>query len=396
MIEITNLDNCAGCYACVNACPRNCIELVPNNEGFRYPVVNRELCIDCHLCEKACPYINLSIKGDIIKNADIYTIRSKSEVVLQKSASGGIFYELAKVVIQDGGVVFGAVWGSKYDEVYHKCATSIEELSDMQGSKYIQSDIKSCYKEAKNLLNNGKLVCFSGTPCQIAGLFTYLQKDYINLITCDLICHGVPSPFVLTKFLEEIEQREEKKIVRYYRDKSSGWTPTSYTAVFEDGSTLTGLKNNAYSKLFTYYNAQQRKSCYACRFTRYPRIADITLGDYFVRKNALDIHGTEVKATDNKGLSLITINTRQGQLWFSRFSPFTTYTKLQPYTVTSWHLFQGVGTASDFSKRNLLFRYLLQGMNFSTTYDTLFTEHSYAYTMFMRLYSKVKSKLMKR
>lgn len=396
MIEITNPDNCAGCYACANACPHNCIELVPNNEGFRYPVVKRELCVDCHLCEKACPYINLSIKGDIIKNVDIYSIRSKSESVLQKSASGGVFYELAKVVIKEGGVVFGAVWGKRYDEVYHKCATSIEELSDLQGSKYIQSDIKSCYKDAKNLLNNGTLVCFSGTPCQIAGLFTYLQKDYANLITCDLICHGVPSPFVLTKFLEEIEQREGKKIVQYYRDKSSGWAPTSYTAVFEDGSTLTGMKNNAYSKLFTYYNVQQRKSCYACRFTRFPRIADITIGDYFVRKNALDIHGNEVEATDNKGLSLITVNTRQGQMWFSKFSPYTTYNKLQPYTVTSWHLFQGVGTASNFSKRNLLFKYLRQGLSFSTTYDMLFTKHSYVYTLLMRFYGKVKSKLVKR
>ena len=393
MIQITNPDMCAGCYACYNACPNNCIELIPDNEGFRYPIVNIERCINCHLCEKACPYINLSIKGDILKTSEIYAIRSKSEEVLRKSASGGVGYELASAVIKEGGVSFSAVWGDRYNVVYHKSATTIEELSDMQGSKYLQSDINYCYREAKVLLKSGRLVCFSGTPCQIAGLFSYLQKDYDNLITCDLICHGVPSPIVLTKYLEEIEKKEGKKIVHYYRDKSSGWAPASYTVVFEDGSMLKGMKNNAYSKVFTYYNAQQRKSCYACRFSRYPRIADITLGDYFVKKNALDIYGNEVKATDNKGLSLVAVNTKQGMRWFSKISSSTTFDKLQPYSVTSWHLFQGPGSASKYYERKKLFKYLRQGLSFSRTYDVVFNKPSCIYAICLSVYCRLRARL---
>lgn len=395
MIEITNPNNCAGCYACYNVCPKHSIELVADSEGFRYPIVDEKRCINCHLCEQVCPYINLSVKGDTLKKPEIFTIRSKREKVLDHSASGGVFYELACEVIRHGGVVFGVVWGDRYDIVYHKSARTIDELSDMQGSKYVQSDVKYCYKEAKELLNKGTMVCFSGTPCQIAALFTFLQKDYDNLITCDLICHGVPSPIVLQKYLEEIEKDKGKRIVGYYRDKLSGWAPASYTAVFEDGTILSGMKNNAYSKLFTYYNAQQRKSCYACRFSRSPRIADISLGDYFVQKNAIDIKGNEVIAKDNKGLSLITINTQQGETWFKKILPYVQYDKLQPYSVTSWHLFQGPGNASNISERNKLFKYLRLGFGFSKTYDALFNKHSRLYALYMNVYCILKSTFMK-
>lgn len=390
MINVIREDRCCGCGSCENICPKHCISMVENKDGFRYPRIDKAQCVNCGLCEKACPYLNLSVKGDILKQPAAYYIRSKDEDVLKVSSSGGIFYELAKTVLQKGGVVFGAVWGEKYDEVYHRSISSIEDLHLLQGSKYVQSDSKNCYAEAKKLLDAGTLVCYSGTPCQIAGLLTFLKKDYDNLLTCDLICHGVPSPVVLRSYIAEKEKTSGKKIKSYYRDKTLGWKPAAYKIEFLDGTTeIVEAKENIVSKVFTFYNCDQRNSCYACRFTRLPRIADISLGDYFVEKDALDINGNTVTAEDNKGMSLITVNTKQGEKFFAEIESATEQTQLQLQTITAWHLFQGPGNASNPDNRQMLFYLIGKGLSVTEAYNIMYGKSgkvkSYYYRIMKRM-----------
>ena len=345
--------------------------MVTSAEGFRYPKIDPERCVDCGKCEQTCPYLNLSVKGDILKQPAAWFVRSKDEYVLSASSSGGIFFELAKLVIRKGGVVFGAVWGDKYDEVYHTCAVTMEDLSAMQGSKYLQSDMRLCFSEAKEYLDKGTSVLFSGTPCQIAGLLSFLQRDYENLLTCDLICHGVPSPVVLHDFLAERENRTGKKATAYYRDKKLGWSPSMFRVVYEDGSSeVIPLEENVYVRIFSNHNGQHRLSCYHCRFSRSPRVADISLGDYFVLRDAKDLQGNTVSAADNKGVSLITVNTRQGESWFRQLRPAVEGTQLQLSTVTSWHLFKG--PAGSLFLRGMLFYLLGRRLSVTQSYDILY------------------------
>lgn len=331
MIHIARDDRCCGCGACSNACPTQCITMQEAKDGFRYPVMDLTRCIDCGMCEKVCPYLNLSVKGDILKQPLAYTARSKDENILAASSSGGIFFELAKAVLHQNGVVFGAVWGERFDEVYHRSVRSEDELHLMQGSKYLQSDMKRCYSEARELLRQGELVLFSGTPCQIAGLLSFLgPKEYDNLLTCDLICHGVPTPLAIRRYIAGRERETGKKVTRYYRDKSGGWRPARFTMVFDDGIINNiGCEDEIVNKLFCFYLADLRNTCYACRFERLPRIADLTLGDYFVEKDALDMAGDPVTVADNKGMSLITVNTAQGEKWFHLIREAINATQLQ-------------------------------------------------------------------
>ncbi len=377
MIQANREDRCSGCGACSNACPKHCISMVERKDGFRYPVVNKDECIDCGLCEKVCPYIATSVKGDILKQPIAYFTRSKSDEVLGTSASGGLFYELAHFVMKEGGVVFGAVWGEKYDEVYHRSICSMVELPLLQGSKYLQSDVRQCYSEAKKLLLQGRLVLFSGTPCQIAGLLSFLgDKDYDNLLTVDLICHGVPSSLATRRFVQEKEKKANKKVVRFFRDKRYGWKPPVFRLVYEDDThESVEYAENYPSALFSPKNAIQRNSCYACKFERYPRMADISLGDYFVQKNALDISGKVVEASkDNKGDSLITVNTVQGAKFFEQIKPNISYTQLQLHTVTAWHLFFSPGSAADPENRRMFYYLYNKGLSVEKIYRIMYDE----------------------
>lgn len=372
MISIKDDKRCCGCGACQNVCPKNCISMRESKEGFRYPIIDETKCIHCGLCERACPYLNLSVKGDILKQPIAYYTRSRDEDILKTSSSGGIFAELAKQVLLNGGIVFGAVWGDRYDEVYHRSICSIEELHLLQGSKYVQSDMRRCYSEAKEILQSGRLVLFSGTPCQIAGLLSFLgQKDYDNLLTCDLICHGVPTPLALRRFVAEKEKETGKKVSKYFRDKAQGWKPGVFKVEYFDKTYDVILPaDNKILEMFTYYNTYHRSSCYGCTFERSPRIADISLGDYFVEKNALDLNGNEVDSEDNKGCSLITINTVQGSNFFAALNGSVDCKQLQLHTVTAWHLFRGPGL--DIMRRKMFFYLYQKGFSISKLYNILY------------------------
>lgn len=203
MIDILDKKDCCGCSSCVQRCPKQCITLKEDNEGFLYPIVNKEICISCGLCEKVCPVLS---QGEPRKPLKVYAAKNQDEEIRRQSSSGGVFTLLAEQVIREGGVVFGAIFDENW-EVKHDFAETIEGLAPFRGSKYVQSRIDDNYKKAERFLNQGRKVLFSGTPCQIAGLKRFLRNEYDNLLTVDFVCHGVPSPGVWRQYLKETVAR---------------------------------------------------------------------------------------------------------------------------------------------------------------------------------------------
>lgn len=204
MINIQDKKDCCGCSACASVCPKHCITMSEDSEGFIYPCVDESVCVDCHLCERVCPIINY---GNDREPLAVYAAKNPDESIRMQSSSGGVFTLLAERVIDEGGVVFGATFNDRW-EVVHDYVETKEELAKFRGSKYVQSKIGDSYQKAKAFLKNNRKVLFSGTPCQIAGLKKYLRKDYDNLLAVDFICHGVPSPGVFRTYLQEEIDKE--------------------------------------------------------------------------------------------------------------------------------------------------------------------------------------------
>ena len=305
MVEINKKENCNGCYGCFNICPRRCISMEIDNEGFWYPKVDKHKCIDCNLCEKVCPIINNPKKD----NTEIiaYACKNKNEEERMSSSSGGIFSLLCEEVIKKGGIVFGASFNENF-EVRHTYAETLEECIQFRGSKYVQSKIGDTYKKAEEFLKKGKIVLFSGTQCQIKGLNLYLRKEYDNLIGVDIVCHGVPSPRVFKAYKSRIMDKygEEVKDIRF-RDKIKGWKEYSYVTEFKNGKVYSEtLGKDLYMKGFL-KDLYLRPSCYSCSAKNYTSGSDLSLADFW---------GVQVKYPefdDDKGVSLILINTKKGQ-----------------------------------------------------------------------------------
>lgn len=201
MIKIKNKRDCCGCEACVQACPKHCIDFVSDSQGFGYPRVNENMCVNCGVCNKVCPILNVD-EYSLPKTTPAYATYNKSDEQRKTSSSGGIFTLLASNVIGKEGVVFGATFDNDWN-VVHNYADKVELIEPLKRSKYVQSRIGESYKQVKAFLAKGKQVMFVGTPCQIAGLKHYLRKDYDNLLTVDVVCHGVPSPMIWQKYLME-------------------------------------------------------------------------------------------------------------------------------------------------------------------------------------------------
>lgn len=326
MIEIIDKHSCCGCSSCVQKCPKKCISMYEDDEGFLYPVVDKEKCIDCGLCEIVCPCHNDSEKKRT-NLPDIYAIKNKNEKIRIQSSSGGVFTLLAEEVIKKGGVVFGACFSDDW-EVKHHYTESVEGLAAFRGSKYVQSCIGTTYQKVESFLKQGRSVMFTGTPCQVSGLKHYLRKEYSNLLTVDFVCHGVPSPKVWRIYLNKIvadcygvhpkSDRFYKKYLQKveFRSKIKGWKNFRYRMV------LLKTKRNGKKKMFTYSSAFSenaymqmflsdlilRPSCYKCPSKAGKSGSDMTIGDFW------GIEKVVPQFDDDKGISLLSINN-------SRFIP---------------------------------------------------------------------------
>lgn len=313
MIAITNKEDCCGCSACMQICPQRCIKLVEDEEGFPYPNVNQALCTNCNICTRVCP--QLSAKKSVSPNG-VYAGFNTDDNIRIQSSSGGIFSIIAEYIIKQGGVIFGATFNDKW-EVTHNHTDSISELEKFRGSKYVQSSINSSYKNAESFLKQNRIVLFSGTPCQIAGLHSYLRKSYDNLITVDFICHGVPSPGVFRTYLKETYKN--KKIIKInFRDKKSGWKNYSFSVGYSNNSVQWPMcisseifYKNSYMQGFL-RNLFLRPSCYKCTFKQGRSGSDITIGDLW----GLDIMKPYVD--DDKGCSLIITNSAKADTLLHR------------------------------------------------------------------------------
>jgi coenzyme F420-reducing hydrogenase beta subunit len=247
-----------------------------NADGFIVPVKNLDACTQCGLCEKVCPVEHPQYRND--EQADVYAAYDPKE--RKKSSSGGVFYTIARYVIEQGGVVFGAAYDERL-HVHHTVATTLEALERLRGSKYVQSHIGSTYREAQDYLRQGKLVYFTGVPCQIAGLKAFLRKDYDHLITSDLVCHGVPSRRLFDQHLRYLEQKHHARVTDYSFRDTKHWV-TREKAWFDNHTTHTVYDGNQSPYLYAFgLRSLDRDSCFDCRFARLPRQGDITLADYW-------------------------------------------------------------------------------------------------------------------
>jgi coenzyme F420-reducing hydrogenase beta subunit len=310
VIKVVDKSKCSGCHACLNVCPQDCINMAPDEKGFLYPLINEEICNDCNICEKVCPIINKVEENNQTFRIG-YMAYNKNDSVRTFSSSGGIFSLLSEYIINSGGIVVGSAMSDDCKSAKHLIARSIEELSALRGSKYIQSTIGTVLCEIRQYLFDGKLVLFSGTPCQIAALHSFLGKRYDNLYTQDIICHGVPSPLVWNNYIKYLENKYNS-IVRtvFFRDKSLGWHEYSLLIRFVNGKKYQKYAwNDTYMKGYL-ENLFLRPSCYNCSFKTINRQADITLADFW------GIQEEYPNFDDDKGVTFVMVNSSKGQKLF--------------------------------------------------------------------------------
>mgnify|MGYP005857152257 CR=1 FL=1 len=305
--KIIQKKDCVGCHACANICPFGCISMTIDEEGFWYPKVDYDECIKCGKCINACPTINY----DNVKNKPVaYACINKNDSIRFESSSGGMFSLIAEQIIENGGVVFGAGFNENF-EVVHSYLESKKQLQKFRGSKYVQSNIGDTYKQAKDFLESGRQVLFTGTPCQISGLKSFLGKYYKNLFCVDVICHGVPSPKVWNKYLKYREERAGSSVQTIaFRRKDEGWKRYSVSFIFKNDTEYhQTFDNDLYMRAFL-KDVCLRPSCYDCKFKTLNRQSDITLADFWGIQNILP------QMDDDKGTSLIFINSMVGQTMF--------------------------------------------------------------------------------
>ncbi len=376
MISITEKKDCCGCDACVQCCSKNCIAMSIDEEGFKYPTVNMSQCINCSLCEKVCPMLAKTAKKQPLS---CYASYCRDEEIRRDSSSGGIFTVLAKKVISEGGVVFGARFDKDWS-VRHDYTDSIDGLVAFRGSKYLQSNIGDSYRKVKKFLMQGRKVLFSGTPCQVAGLHGYLHRQYDNLFTVDFVCHGVPSPEVWQKYIKTLPGADNNSGFvsqkRFYidaisfRDKQNGWknfgirfkmapgndNKKTELALWPNQDFFQPFTENPYMEVFL-SNLSLRPACYNCPSNGFTSGSDITLGDFW------GIEHTDPAIDDDKGVSLLFIHNDDVRLMleeagvFLKEEPFDQAVLYNPSVLESVeepvyraYFFKKLNRTGDFSK----------------------------------------------
>ena len=310
-IKISDKEECCGCTACMSICPVDAIEMVADNEGFLYPKVDKKKCIDCGKCKKACPIINKQVFSSFEPKA--YLFQNKNEQIRNDSTSGGFYSAIGNYVIEQNGVVYGAAFNTEW-KVVHQRATQKNELSKFRKSKYVQSDLKDIFRSVKNDLESNILVLFSGTPCQVAGLNSFLGKKYDNLIMVDIMCHSVPSPKFFEKYKKHILNKlnADKISDINFRDKSKyGYKYSMMTIKTNNGTYSQGIDTDPYLRAF-FSDYSVRPSCYRCSFKTMKRVSDFTIWDCF------NINEIEKSFDDDKGTTRVLIQSIKGEKIFDK------------------------------------------------------------------------------
>ena len=309
MIHINNKEDCCGCTACESICGTKAITLKSDEEGFLYPKVNIDKCIDCHLCEKVCPIINRNKLFIDKEKQSFYAVRHKNESILTSSSSGGAFSAIAQYVIEHHGIVYGATY-DQHMVVRHISISHVSELPKLRGSKYVQSDLCGLFREIESYLIQGRLVLFTGTPCQVAGLRLFLRKEYAHLFTIDLVCHAAGSPMLFKEYVKYLERRYGDKLVwMNMRDKEKGgWNHHFVQKNWLERKGPTYLRMNMISWWNIFYSHMtNRPSCHECKFTNFSRPGDITIADFWDDKNLRpELHSI-------KGTSVCIVNSEKGR-----------------------------------------------------------------------------------
>ncbi len=305
MINITNKIDCCGCQACGDICGKNAISFQTDDEGIWYPEVDRDKCVDCGLCEKVCPIINRMSCPTNAKVPECIVLQAPDAYDRLQSASGAAYTLLVRAIFEKGGYVAGHIWDERFG-VKGYITGKPEDLEILRGTKYLQSNVEGLYVAVRKLLNEGKMILFSGTPCQNAAMRSFLKKDYDNLIMTDFVCMGIDSPLAFKKYLESLETKYHSKIV-YFKAKSKevGWRYLTNKAVFENGFTYFGINGRDANLKATFLDVLVRPSCYDCKFKGFPRVSDITIGDYWRKKYDFD------SLDDNSGTSYIMIHNKK-------------------------------------------------------------------------------------
>lgn len=326
MIKIDSKENCVGCNACQQKCPKRCISMIEDEEGFTYPKVNLNDCIDCHLCETVCPVIHSGKKSQPIET---YASFNRDEKIRISSSSGGIFHELCRAILNENGIIFGSQFNNKF-EVITTYTDNIKDIAKFQGSKYVQTNNNDSYALVKKFLIDGKKILFSGTPCQIKGLLNFLGKEYSNLVCVDFVCHGVPSPLIWRNYLKNIHldksfrnedginlNKKSEIAGVSFRDKKFGWNPFCMSVTTSDEiHYYSPIKRNLYMKAFL-NDIILRPCCYKCHFKSFSSGSDFTLCDFW---GIQDLPISDKIPDIRHGVSGLFINTSKGQSYFQQMN----------------------------------------------------------------------------
>lgn len=307
-MNISDVGNsCVGCGLCSEVCPKQCIKIEYDKNGFLQPTIDFEKCVDCGICKNKCPVCK---KTDRTEPITAFAVKAKDEESRLKSASGGAAATFAKTVIDNGGCFSGVVYDNEFN-VVHEICDNVQKIDLFRDSKYVQSDMNDIYKKIGGLLNRGKRVFATGTPCQIAALRSCFGSEKDNLILCDFVCNGVPTPNLLKKYITLLEYNENKKVRNIYlRDKTNGWQKSNVKVEFDDGSSKIISRDNCEFYNVFAFNIALRNSCYNCKFKNFNIASDITIGDYW------GIDKKYPEFNDDKGCSLVMLNTERGRRFF--------------------------------------------------------------------------------
>lgn len=308
---LCEVEKCFGCMACYNICPVNAIMVVEDEEGFLRPKIKEDKCIRCKKCTSVCAAIKNVERENETFEQETYACWNKDKDIRRNSTSGGLFTVMANNILNQDGVVFGASFDNEFN-VVHSFADNIDDIVKFRGSKYVQSNIGTTYRKTRVFLDEGRQVLFTGTPCQIAGLYKFLGKEYYNLYTCDLICHGVPSPKVYKSYIGYMENKYKSKIKSVnFRYKEPGWMVFSMKIEFESGKVyVKSTLDDNYIRGFL-RELFLRPSCHSCAYTNTDRKGDITIADFWGYEST-----NEKDIDDDKGISLAIINTENGKRMF--------------------------------------------------------------------------------